>query len=61
MQPYAKVDAVHASQHDPEKRAYRQYKSHAMEGLPIGVQVVGRRGESVSRYGESKDSSKGAG
>lgn len=26
-----------------EKRAYKQYNSHDMDRLPVGVQVVGRR------------------
>lgn len=42
----ARVDAVLASwkpRNMIEKRAYRQYNSHTMEGLPIGVQVVGRK------------------
>lgn len=42
----ARVDAVPASfkpRNMIEKRAYRQYNSYAMEDLPIGVQVVGRK------------------
>jgi hypothetical protein len=62
--PITHVDAIKDKLPDPakfkprnsiEKAVYKMYDSEAMHGLPVGVQVIGRRLEEEKVLGGMKD------